>query len=43
MIASYLLHLHVQIRYLLVDKDGDAVVEASSTSKQLKASYCLRC
>ena len=42
MISSHLLHLRVQIRHLLVDEDGDAVVVASSTSKQLKASYCLR-
>ena len=42
MIFSHLLHLHVQIRHLLVDEDGYAVVVASSTSKQLKASYCLR-
>ena len=44
MILSHLLlqHLHVQIRYLLVDEDGDAVVVASSTSKQLKACYSLR-
>ena len=42
MISSRLLHLHVQIRHLLVDEDGDALVVVSSTSKQLKASYCLR-
>ena len=42
MISSHLLHLHVQIRHLLVDEDGDALVVVSSTSKQLKASYCLR-
>lgn len=42
MILSHLLHLHVQIGHLLVDEDGYAVVVASSISKQLKASYCLR-
>ena len=42
MISSRLLHLHVQIRHLLLDEDGDALVVVSSTSKQLKASYSLR-
>ena len=42
MISSQLLHLHVQIRHLLVDEDGDAVVVASFTSKELKACYCIR-
>ena len=39
---SHLLHLHVQIHYLLNEEGGDAVVVASSTGKQLKASYCRR-
>ena len=36
MISAHLLNLHVQIRHLLVDEDGDAGAVASSTSKRWK-------
>ena len=34
MISAHLLNLHVQIRHLLVDEDGDAGAVASSTGKR---------